>query len=174
MKINDYLNKNYYKLLLLFKKITHNHQNAGDLLNDCILNFLLKGDVYCNQVLEDDKVDNYLSKMAKTQYNSKTSPFHFTYRNPNHIQELPKEVTDLEDKRDEELDVDKMASDINVYIGSLNIYERTIASRHFGNGDSQRSLSKEYNINRIHISRTVNEVRSTIQQKFKKENYERD
>lgn len=175
MEINDYIEKNYNKLSVLSKQITKNHQNAGDLLNECIFQLLNKGNDYCHQLLIDDKVLNYLAKMMKTQYNSSTSPFYFTYRNPYKTQSMEDKEYNLVDEVDnEDVDIDKMADDINVYIGKLNIYERTIASRHFIEGESQRNLSKQYNINRIHISKTVKTVKSNIKMNFSKNDYKKD
>lgn len=174
MTINQFIQQHYLELLVLFKKITHNHQNHQDLLNDCVLNLLEKGDGYCQKLVEDEKVINYLSKMAKTQFNSKTSPFHLTYRNPKKTVELQERDLEIEDVKEEEIDIDRFADDVRIYIGNLNIYERTIANRHFEEGKSQRELSKHYNINRIHISKTVNTIKSNIQLTFKKEDYEKD
>lgn len=173
MTINQFIQQHYLELLVLFKKITHNHQNHQDLLNDCVLNLLEKGDEYCKQLVKDEKVINYLSKMAKTQFNSKTSPFHLTYRNPKHNQPLEDDLQ-IEDTKEEQIDIDRFADDVRIYIGNLNIYERTIANRHFEEGKSQRELSKQYNINRIHISKTIRTIKSNIQLTFKKEDYEKD
>lgn len=173
MKLTKYINENYQVLLLLFKKITHNHQSSQDLLNDCLLSFLEKGDVYCNKVLEDGKVNEYLAKMGKTQYNSKTSPFYFRYRNPNQTKELD-ENSEIEEVVEKKVDVEELAKDIKIYITGLNIYERTVAERHFGGGISQRELSRHYNINRIHIHKTITEIRTNIKRGFNKKDYETD
>lgn len=171
MKITKYINENYSVLLLLFKKIAHNHQSSQDLLNDCLLAFLEKGDDYCNQVLDDGKVNQYLAKMGKTQYNSKTSPFYFRYRNPNGVQELDENV-EITEETETKIDVEEMAKDIKIYISGLNIYEKTVAERHFGAGVSQRELSRHYNINRIHIHKTITDLRTNIKRGFNKKDYE--
>jgi len=162
MTIMDFIQNNYKDLQLLAKKITHGHQNSNDLLNDCLFDIL-------NRMpnIEVGKELNFISKMIKTQYNSKTSPFYLIYRNPYGTQSL-EEPHDMEDEPVKEDNTDKLATEISIYINGLNIYEKTVAQRHFINGVSQRELSKHYNINRIHISKTINTVKREIKQNFKR------
>lgn len=173
MEIEKYIQLHYNKLQELAKKITHNHQNSDDLLNDCIMDLLSKGSDYCQNLMVDGKVSHYVAKMIKIQYNSSTSPFYFMYRNPNKTQSLEEPQYNVGEDTEEQIDIDKMANDVRVYIGNLNIYERTVAHKHFEEGVSQREMSKTYNINRLHISKTLKSVQSNIQMQFKKEKYKK-
>ena len=67
--ITEYINLHYTEILNKFKAITRNHQDTQDLLQDCILNFLEKGNDYTKQVLQDGKVQHYLIRMGHIQFN---------------------------------------------------------------------------------------------------------
>jgi len=170
--IDQYLEDNYEILLEKVKMITKNHDAASDLLNDCILNFLEKGSDYINQVVQDNKIENYLIKMVHIQFNSSSSPFYRKYRKSllksvEVKQEHIEEIDELEIKEDKA----KLAEDIKIYIGKLPLYNKTIANEHFVEGKSQRQISRMYNINRLHITKDLKTVKSNIKQKFNRDDY---
>lgn len=195
--INQYINKHYKEILGKIKAVTKNHQLTEDLLQDCILNFLEKGPDYTSQVLRDNKVQHYLVRMAHIQFNSKTSPFYTRYRklqreNVNYsgtagskidycefdyedgvvIRKKGKEGYDIIGKEKElKLDKKRLVDDIKIYIGNLPLYEKTISQRFYFDNVSQRNMSKEYGINRIHIAKGINNVTKNIKLNFNKDDY---
>lgn len=172
MSINNYINKHFKEIKQKIYAVTRNHQNTDDLISDCILSLLEKGPDYLSQLLRDNKVQHYLVKMAYIQYNSSTSPFHLKYRKNNQLQSLDNTHKELEEeKKDEEYNIDKFASDVKIYIGKLPFYQRELATQHFIQGKSQRKMSKQYNINRVHISKDINLIKKNMQITFNKEKY---
>lgn len=171
--INQYIEKNYIEILNKFKAVTRNHQDTEDLLNDCILNFLEKGNDYTNQVLQDGKVQHYLIRMAHIQFNSSTSPFYTQYRKQSlKSKEIDNDVVEsLEDKPELVEDKQELVKQVKLYIGKLPVYNRTIAEKHFVEDVSQREMSKMYNINRIHISKDLNTIKKNIKQTFNRDDY---
>lgn len=172
MGIKKYIDIHYNEIRQKVRGVTRNHQNTDDLLNDCILSLLEKGDDYTQQLLVDDKVQHYIVKMAYIQFNSSTSPFHLQYRQNNKHRDI--DDIDIEEKKEETLDIDKLSNDVKIYIGKLPVYERTIAHNHFVEGYSQRKISRMYNINRLHISKDMNKIKSHINLKFNKNDYTND
>ena len=171
--IRDYLEKHYNQILDKVRAVTRNHQFTEDLLQDCILSFLEKGSDYTTKVLNDDKVQHYIVRMAHIQFNSSTSPFYMKYkRGLNKSVEVDNlEIEDNVFDKEEHEDTEKLSDEIKLYIGNLPIYERTIADKHFINGTSQREISRFYGINRIHISRDLKTVQKNIKIKFNRDDY---
>jgi len=171
--ISKYIETHYTEILRKFKAVTRNHQHTEDLLQDCLLNFLEKGNDYTNQVLQDGKVQHYLIKMAHIQFNSATSPFYNQYRkNSRKSLELDEMVIKkLEDTEELVEDKQELVKDVKLYIGKLPVYERTISERHFVEGNSQREVSRYYNINRLHIRKDLNNIQNNIKITFNRENY---
>ena len=169
--INKYLQDHYQEILNKVKGVTKNHHLTEDLLQDCILAFLEKGNDYIHQVLLDGKVQHYLVRMCHIQFNSSTSPFYTQYKKSslrtNDIQDY-----EVEDKpQEKEVDKKELVKDIRIYIGKLPLYERTITERHMIDGVSQREMSRYYNINRLHIGKTINTVQKNIRINFNKDDY---
>ena len=80
MDMNDYLTKNYTRLRNKVKAVTKNHQNSDDLFNDLLMNLLDKPLEYQQDLLDNNKVENWLMSSAKLQFQSKTSPFYYKYK----------------------------------------------------------------------------------------------
>lgn len=172
MGIKEYIDNHYNEIKDKVTAVTRNHEYTEDLLNDCILNLLEKGHDYLHQLMVDNKVQHYIVKMAYIQFNSSTSPFHLQYRQNTNHRDI--ETIDIEDKKETVVDVDKLSRDVKLYIGKLPVYERTIAEKHFIEDKSQREMSRMYNINRLHISRDINRIKTNINLKFNKNDYTND
>ena len=131
--IRQYIEKNYIEILNKVKAVTRNHQDTEDLLQDCILNLLEKGNDYTDNIVKDNKVQHYIIKMVHIQFNSSTSPFYTQYKKSSlKSKEIDAELIEsLEDKQEIIEDSEKLVDDVKIYIGNLPIYNRTIAEKHF-------------------------------------------
>ena len=171
--IGNYIQEHYTEILQKVKAVTRNHQDTEDLLQDCILNLLEKGNDYTNKIVEDDKVQHYIVKMVHIQYNSGSSPFYNQYKKTllKSVEINDDIMEGVEDSIEIHEDTEKLSKDVKLYIGNLPVYERTIAEKHFISGDSQREMSRYYNINRIHITKDINNIKKNIRMSFDKDNY---
>ena len=169
MSIDQYIQENYKEIKRKINAVTRNHQNSDDLISDCILDLLEKGTDYTHQLLLDNKVQHYLVKMAYIQYNSSTSPFHLKYRKQT-FQEIEDNI-EFEDEIEIKEDTKKLGDDIKIYIGKLPFYERELANKHLIEGQSQRKMSKMYNINRLHLSKDISNIKKNIKVSFNRNHY---
>lgn len=170
MNIKKYIEIHFKEIRNKIKAVTRNHENTDDLISDCILSLLEKGDDYHSQLLKDGKVQHYLVKMAYIQYNSSTSPFHLQYRNVK-TQTLEDYHYNVSEEQEVKENIDKLSNDIKIYIGKLPFYEKELATQHFINGISQRKMSKKYNINRIYISKDLKNIKKNIKVTFNRNDY---
>lgn len=169
--INKYIQENYPEILRKVKGVTRNHHLTEDLLQDCILNFLEKGPDVTTKVLNDERVQHYLVRMVYIQFNSKSSPFYTQYRKASRkTQDIDNYDVAME-VDEKKLDAGKLVDDIKIYIGKLPLYEKTISQRFYFDNTSQRFMSKEYGINRIHIAKGINNVTKNIKLNFNKDDY---
>jgi RNA polymerase sigma factor (sigma-70 family) len=169
MTITEYIDLHYNELRNKVIAVTRNHQNSDDLLNDIILALLEKNNDFTNQLLQDNKVQQYITKAAYIQYNSSTSPFYTQYKKQkwNELDEELHEEEPVEVKEDTE----KLGNDIKIYISNLPFYQRELATKHFIEGNSQREMSKLYNINRLHISKDLTTIKKSIHLSFSRDKY---
>ena len=70
--------------------------NAEDLTQDILLSLFEKDEVLLQDLYEKDELKYYLTKMALNNFNSKTSPFHTTYRRAQVSYGLIEELIDKE------------------------------------------------------------------------------
>lgn len=170
MNIHYYLQLHYQEIKNKVIAVTRNHPNTDDLLNDCILGLLEKGNDFTQQLVNDNKVQHYLIRACYVQYNSGDSHFYHNYKKP-----FGKSIDDnIQVEQDEEVeheDTEKLAKDVKLYIGNLPFYERELANKHFVEGKSQRQMSSLYNINRLHISNDLNNIKKNIRISFNRTKY---
>jgi DNA-directed RNA polymerase specialized sigma24 family protein len=169
--INNYINEHYQEILGKVKGVTKNHELTEDLLQDCILAFLEKGPDYISKIVRDNKVQHYLVRMCHIQFNSSTSPFYTKYRKTSFKTRSIENYDFKQEESELKEDKTKLSKDIKLYIGNLPLFEKTISHRHLIEGVSQREMSRYYNINRTHISASIDNVKKNIKIKFNRDDY---
>ena len=75
------------------------------------------------------------------------------------------------EEKEKKIDSQKLVDDIKLYIGKLPLEQKTYAQRFYFDNVSQRNMSKEYGINRIHIARGINTVTKNLRINFNKDDY---
>ena len=80
MDIHSYIRIHFKLIKNKVRAVTKGNQNTDDLLQDLILNLLEKGEEYCQKLVDDNKVDHYIVRMAYIQFNSASSPYYYQYR----------------------------------------------------------------------------------------------
>ena len=167
MNMNDYITKHWAEIYKKVRKVTKNHQNTDDLLNDLVMTLLEKPSEYHDSLLENDKVQHWFTTSAHTQINSKTSPFFYKYKS------FSMRTTSFEEWMpvEEEVDTIAMAEEIKEYISyqlqTYNVYTRTLATEHLLYNKSYSEISREYKINRRYVSETVNPCKNEIFKKIR-------
>lgn len=167
--MEKYLQENWNEISRKVRNVTQNHQNYKDLLNDLVVNLLEKDEEYKAGLLERNKVQHWFTTAAKTQVNSKTSPFYYKYKSFQHRTndyqewkhiEVDEDTTDFEKGQE-------IANYIRFRLKSYTVYEQTLCTEHIINGKSFSEISREYKINRRYISETVSPVRQEIYEEIK-------
>jgi len=167
MDMDEYIRLNYKRLRNKVKAVTKNHQNSDDLFNDLLMNLLEKPIEYQRDLIENNKVENWLMSSAKLQFQSATSPFYYKYKK--FVKDTSPLFEDTTTTDDIIEDVSKqivefISSQLNLY----SIYERTLTREHLIEGKSYSEIGREYNINRRYISETITPVKKELLVEIKK------
>ena len=168
MNMEKYLQLNYKTIRTKVLKVTKNHQNGDDLLNDLIVNLLEKPESYQEDLLKKNKVDHWFTSSAKIQFASKTSPFYYKYKKFQHNSSELQVWKYAEEDTSNDLKIEQMRADISKVTEVYNIYERTLLREHLLYGKSFSEISREYKINRRYISETITPCKKEIIIKLKK------
>ena len=169
MDIHSYINIHFRVIKNKVRAVTKGNPNTDDLIQDLVINLIEKGDEYCQQLVDDGKVDHYIVRMAYIQFNSSSSPYYYKYRKAQLKSsefDTEKHGGDYEYKEPTNIDLPKkILSDIK----DMHWYDRTLATDHFINGKSMRQMSREYGINRSYISKDLKRIKETIIEKYNEE-----
>ena len=165
--MNEYIDKNYNILRNKVKAVTKNHQNSDDLFNDLLLNLYSKSVEYQQDLINNNKVENWIMASAKLQYASKTSPFYYQYKKFNHDTSEVFENTLTTDDAEVDISEDVMnfiKSELEIY---YSVYERTLTIEHLIHNKSYSEIGREYRVNRRYISETITPVKADLFKKVK-------
>jgi DNA-directed RNA polymerase specialized sigma24 family protein len=101
--IEQYITKNYYKLLQISKRITKGHELSQDLLHEIIIQIYDKKEIVLNNY-EDSTITYWITGIMRINWYSKTSPFYYKIRKePLNYQP----ITDIFEYEDEQLKWEK-------------------------------------------------------------------
>jgi DNA-directed RNA polymerase specialized sigma24 family protein len=164
--MNDYLLKNWKQIRTKVRKVTKNHQNTDDLLNDLALTLLEKPYEYQRDLLEKNKIQHWFTSAASLQFKSATSPFFYKYKSfvmrTNEFEEWRHPHEDEESDYEEKV-LEFIKSELELY----TVYERTLMIEHLFNDKSYSEIGREYKINRRFISETITPVKNELFEKVK-------
>jgi DNA-directed RNA polymerase specialized sigma24 family protein len=167
MNMDEYISQNYQKLRNKVKAVTKNHQNSDDLFNDLLTNLYSKPKEYQEDLMNKNKVENWIMASAKLQFASRTSPFYYKYKKFNHdtsdIYENTLTTEDIEEDFTEDI-VNFIKSELELY---YTVYERTLTIEHLIHNKSFSEIGREYNVNRKYISETITPVKDELFKKVK-------
>lgn len=167
MDMDEYIRINYKRLRQKVKAVTKNHQNSDDLFNDLLMNLLEKPIEYQRDLIENNKVENWLMSSAKLQFNSRTSPFYYQYKkfckDTSPLFEDTTTTDDIIEDVSKQI-VEFITSQLNLY----SVYSRTLTREHLIEGKSYSQIGREYNINRRYISETITPVKEELLEEIKK------
>jgi len=83
-EIEDYLSKEYYKLLIIAKKYTKNDDWSSELLHEVILQLYNKEEL--NIKLDDNSIKYYIIRMLMVNWTYPSSPFYRKHKRDLHNQ----------------------------------------------------------------------------------------
>ena len=165
--MDEYISQNYQKLRNKVKAVTKNHQNSDDLFNDLLTNLYSKPKEYQEDLMNKNKVENWIMASAKLQFASRTSPFYYRYKKFNHdtsdIYENTLTTEDIEEDFTQDI-VNFIKSELETY---YTVYERTLTTEHLIYNKSFSEIGREYNVNRKYISETITPVKDELFKKVK-------
>jgi RNA polymerase sigma factor (sigma-70 family) len=119
MTINQTIELAYPELIKMVTAITKNKVLATDLIHDSIADFKSMAVIKQKKIKKDDRIKEYIYQIAKTQYFSSSSTFHYTYRE-NQVLKV-KEETNVEQLEIEDLDTQN-TNELRLIMSAINRY----------------------------------------------------
>lgn len=163
-KVREELTKIYPQLVINCRNVTGAAYNkhGGDLLAVCVEFYLSKPLDYQLKVIDDGKLEHFLTHMMNFQLKLGTTRFYHYYRKHHERQRewLPNWDYDIDPEfakpfEDEE---DPVITCLNKQIKDLDPYKKMIVEEFIKNGESYHSICKKYNISYSVLKRDTQQL----------------
>jgi hypothetical protein len=169
IEIEDYLNKNYYKLLIIAKKYTKNDDWASELLHEVILQLYDKNEV--NVKLQEKDIKYYIIRMLMVNWCYPSSPFYQKHKKDNLTTVELTDAIQLMNK-ESEMDSHRFMEIMEQEFGDLNWFNKVIFEKYMVLG-SLKKVAVDTSISLPSIGRYVKETRTQVKYNtFKRYNNE--
>lgn len=170
IKITNYINSNFIELQQISNTITQNHELAGDLLQEVILQIYEKGNLILRSY-DDDSIKYYIIAVMKLNWRSKTSPFYYK------IRKEPKTYTELHPNyihyftTEDDFDVqqyEELIIMVEEQFTELPWFSKKLLELYLTLG-SLKKVANETTIPIASVSRYIKEIKTEIKQNILKQ-----
>ena len=158
-EIECFLNRNYYQLLNISKKITKNDQLSQDLLHECILQLYDKNEIKLNNY-DDNSIKYYITAVMRINYYSKTSPFYYKIKRERILMTV--DIASCWDMsyEQEEFETEEMYQLLEMNYAELDWFKKSLLDLYLSLNSSMKAVSRKTRIPISSISRYIKEIRS--------------
>lgn len=170
--VRSYISKNYNAIKEIACTIAKKSKyDCEELCHLIMLNLLESDPQKIEPIIKKNQLRYWIVRMMMNQYNSKTSPFHYTYRKPAERHRLAKQDialwydSDIQKKIEDEEKIDF----INSTLSELPYFDKTVTEIYYEHQHSLRTMSKATGISRTTLfkalKRTKNEIKKQAEQR---------
>lgn len=159
---------NYYKDISdMSKNITKGHNDSDELLHNCLEQLMGKSEQLSN--LKDKELKWFFSRILYTNWNSKTSPYHYQFRK--HFQNTSELTIDPTIKNpneqiEEKLLIEEQLKQIDNILRDLKWFDRVLFKKYYDEGYSYQRLANKTGISYHTIASTIRRVKKVIKSKI--------
>ena len=159
----------YDKVTQNIKRITSNNLTlTDDLIGHCWLVFFELAENQQKQMLQDNKIEHFVTKCAKLNYSSKTSPFYYKYRKDQQQQtELVYAIDNTSSTVLEEIYKQERCDCINKVTATFNFYDQALFNQYYVEGKTYDEIHKYYGISKNHLVKHINKLLTKIKNRCK-------
>ena len=158
-EIECFLNRNYYQLLNISKKITKNDQLSQDLLHECILQLYDKDEIKLTKY-DDNSIKYYITAVMRINYYSKTSPFYYKIKRERILMTV--DIASCWDMsyEQEEFETEEMYQLLEMNYAELDWFKKSLLDLYLSLNSSMKAVSRKTRIPISSISRYIKEIRT--------------
>lgn len=166
MTIYQTIEKVYPELIKMVYKMTNSDETARDLVHDSIADFLsMKKDKQI-KIKNDDRIKEYIYRIAKTQYYSSNSNYHTTYREEQILNIESVEEWETLEIEDLQIDDNEQLRAIMSAIGKhCNKFEKQLIADRFVENKTYKEIAKKFDMPTYLLTKQI----KTIINKLKNE-----
>jgi hypothetical protein len=159
--IENYISKHYYDLLEIARKLCKTDGDIHqELLHECIIQLYGKDDIILKNY-DNNSIKYYITAVMRTNYYSKTSPFHYKIRRERIIMSVDLSTCyDLEYEQ-ENYEREELYQLLEQEYCQLTWFQRSLMDMYLTLNSSMKAVSRKTSIPISSISRYFKEIRTT-------------
>lgn len=163
-KIEHWFNVNYERLVNNTNRITRDEEKTFDLLHECVVSFLQQPKERQLEILNDGKIEMFITKCVSIQFKSSTSPYHRKHRRQGmmEVEYMEWQHLDIVVENDER---DECIECILKEIDNLHYYYRILITDKFIKGMTYQELHKYYGISKNSLLKDIKTGVEILKQK---------
>lgn len=162
--IEKYITNHYYDLLEIARKLCKTDSDIHqELLHECIIQLYNKGEIVLRDY-DDNNIKYYITAIMRTNYYSKTSPFHYKIRRERMIMNVDLSTCyDLEYEQ-ENYEREELYQLLEQEYCQLTWFQRSLMDMYLTLNSSMKAVSRKTTIPISSISRYFKEIRATTKE----------
>ena len=163
-EIENYISKHYYDLLEIARKLCKTDGDIHqELLHECIIQLYSKDEIRLKNY-DNNSIKYYITAVMRTNYYSKTSPFHYKIRRERIIMSVDLSTCyDLEYEQ-ENYEREELYQLLEQEYCQLTWFQRSLMTMYLTANSSMKAVSRKTSIPISSISRYFKEIRTTTKE----------
>lgn len=154
--VNDWINKNYNVLVGNATRICRDKNKAIDVVHHCVMDFIQLPAPKQQQMLDDGKIENWITKCVSLQYKSTSSPYHYQNRKVRMSEDEYLEYKhDFGDVEEYDFQHDDCMECLEREVKNLFWYTRTLIEKKFIEGMTYQQLHDYFGITKNSLHRDI-------------------
>ena len=163
IEVESYITKHYYELLNIANKITKGNELSKDLLHEVIMQLYDKTEIKLDNYNENN-IKYYIVAILRTNWYSKTSPFHYKIRRESSLYVDLTHILEMEDDQ-ESFEKEHILCILEESWADLDWFHKSLFEMYLCLG-SMNKVSKKTKIPLSSIRRYMKEAREQIISRF--------
>ncbi len=169
--LDKYITNNYDRLGEMARTITRGRApDWEELLHTCLTALYESDRERIEGLIERRQLRYWMARMMMNQYNSSTSPFHYTYRKP--AERIRKAHHDVvawhEDTLPDKLAREELHTFVEEALKELPYFDRMVTRVYYDHGHSLNTLSKATGISRTTLFKALKRSRDAIRRRYER------
>ena len=165
--VDIWISNHYKDISDMSKNITKGHNDSDELLHNCLEQLMGKSEQLSN--LKDKELKWFFSRILYTNWNSKTSPYHYQFRK--HFQNTSELIIDPTIKNPNEqieakLLIEEQLKQIDNILRDMKWFDRALFKKYYDEGYSYQRLANKTGISYHTIASTIRRVKKVIKSKI--------
>jgi len=136
-------------------RITRDKGKATDVLHHCVMDFLQLPISQQQQMLNDSKIENYLTKCVSIQYKSSSSPYHYQNRKVRMMEDEYKDWQHDNEADEYDFQLDECLECLKRETKNLFWYNQVLIEKKFFEGWTYQQLHDYYGISKNSLVRDI-------------------